>query len=117
VPPDGVDDHVKTMLVAREDGHLVGTAGLELYDDGALFRSSAADPRRRTHELTEAPPRLVERHRVGTVFPLTPPAERFLPRFGFEQIARNHAPRSVQASVEFRAACPASVIVMRKHLV
>ena len=35
LPLDGVDEHVKTMLVAREDGHVVGTAALELYEDGA----------------------------------------------------------------------------------
>ena len=30
LPLDGVDKHVKTMLVAREDGPVVGTAALDL---------------------------------------------------------------------------------------
>ena len=50
------------------------------------------------------------------VFLLTTTAERFFPKFGFEQIARDDVPPSVQASVEFRSACPASAIVMRKRL-
>src|SRR5262249_21525770 len=39
LPIDGVDEHLATMLVAREGGHVVGTAALELYADGALLRS------------------------------------------------------------------------------
>ena len=40
----------------------------------------------------------------------------FFPKFGFEQIARADVPASVQASVEFQSACPASAVVMRKRL-
>jgi amino-acid N-acetyltransferase len=120
LPLDGVDDHVKTMLVAREDGLVVGTAGLELYEDGALLRSVAVDPRLQGqhlgHELTEAALQLAERYRIGTVSLLTTTAGRFFPRCGFEPIARGDVPASVQASIEFRSACPASAIVMRKHL-
>ena len=120
LPLDGVDDHVGTMLVAREDGRVVGTAALELYADGALLRSVAVDPhrqgRRLGHELTEAALRLAGEHRRDTVFLLTTTAERFFPKFGFEPIGRDQVPPSVQASVEFRSACPASAIVMRRRL-
>ena len=120
LPLDGVDKHVKMMLVAREDGRVIGTAALELYEDGALLRSVAVDPRqqgkRLGHELTEAALRLAAAHSADTVFLLTTTAEHFFPKFGFEPIARDDVPASIQASVEFRAACPASAIVMRKHL-
>jgi amino-acid N-acetyltransferase len=120
LPLDGIDEHVKTMLVAREDGHIIGTAALEIYEDGALLRSVAVDPRqqgkRLGHELTEAALRLAAAHSADTVFLLTTTAERFFPKFGFEPIARDDVPASVQASVEFRFACPASAIVMRKAL-
>jgi amino-acid N-acetyltransferase len=120
LPFDGVAEHMNTILVAKEEGHVVGTAGLELYDDGALLRSVAVDPRLQGHhlghELAEAALQLAERHRVGTVFFLTTTDERFFPRFGFEPIARGDVPASLQDSVEFRSACPASAIVMRKHL-
>ena len=60
--------------------------------------------------------RLAAEHRAPTVFLLTTTAERFFPKFGFQPITRDDVPPSVQASVEFRSACPASAIVMRKHL-
>jgi amino-acid N-acetyltransferase len=120
LPIEGVDDHVRTMLVARDGARVVGTAALELYPDGALLRSVAVDParqgRRLGHDLTEAAIQLARSHGARSVFLLTTTAERFFPRFGFVPIARDDVPASVQASVEFRSACPASAVVMRKHL-
>jgi arsenate reductase len=121
LPLDGVDDHVRTLLVAREDGQIVGTAGLEVYADAALLRSVAVGPtqqgRRIGHQLTDAALRLARTRGVATVYLLTTTAERFFPKFGFEQIAREEVPAAVRSSVEFRSACPTSATVMRKRLV
>ena len=120
LPLAGVDQHLLTMLVAREGQHIVGTAGLELYADGALLRSVAVEPHRQGtqlgHQLTDAALQLATIHGANTVFLLTTTAERFFPKFGFEQIDREQVPPSVRASVEFQSACPASAIVMRKQL-
>jgi amino-acid N-acetyltransferase len=121
LPLDGIDDHLGTMLVAREAAEIVGTAALELYANAALLRSVAVDPRRQGHrlghQLTEAALRLAKRQGVEAVFLLTTTAEQFFPKFGFETIARDDVPESVRASVEFQSACPASATVMRKRLV
>ena len=120
LPIDGIDDHLGTMLVVRDGSRVVGTAALELYPGGALLRSVAVDAgqqgRQLGHQLTEAALRLAQDHGAEAVFLLTTTAERFFPRFRFEQIAREEVPASVRASVEFTSACPASAIVMRKRL-
>ena len=120
LPLEGVDDHLKTILVARDGSEVVGTAALELYADGALLRSVAVDPARQGqrlgHQLTEAALSLARSHGAPAVFLLTTTAEGFFPRFGFEPIARDDVPASVQASVEFQSACPASAIAMRYRL-
>ena len=120
LPIDGVDGHVQTMLVARENSQIVGSAALEVYADGALLRSVAVDARQQGrhvgHQLTEAALQLARAHGARAVFLLTTTAEKFFPRFGFEQIAREDVPPLVQASVEFTSACPTSAIVMRKRL-
>ena len=67
--------------------------------------------------MTEAALRLARANGVDTVYLLTTTAERFFPRLGFEPITRDQVPTTVQASVEFRSACPASAVVMRKRLV
>jgi amino-acid N-acetyltransferase len=120
LPLAGIGEHLPTLLVAREGAQIVGTAALELYADDALLRSVAVDPRRQGkqlgHQLINAALRLATARGAHTVYLLTTTAERFFPRFGFEQISRDEVPASVRTSVEFQSACPASAIVMRKQL-
>jgi amino-acid N-acetyltransferase len=106
------------MVVAREGGALRGAAAVELYADGALLRSVVVDPAVRGtglgHRLTEAALEVARSAGAPVAFLLTTTAEHFLPRVGFTPIPRADVPPSVQASVEFTAACPASAVVMRK---
>ena len=120
LPQDGLSDHLATTLVATDNGHIVGSAALEVYPDGALLRSVAVAPRLRGsglgHRLTEAATDLATELRVSAVFLLTTTAEEFFPRFGFARIGRGEVPTTVQQSVEFRTACPSTATVMRKTL-
>ena len=120
LPLDGVAEHVATMVVAKDGETLVGAAVVELYADGALLRSVVVDPDVRGqglgHRLTEAALRVARDRGSDTAFLLTTTAEEFFPKLGFERIARDEVPASVQASVEFVSACPASAVVMRKRL-
>lgn len=120
LPLAGVEEHLATMVVAREAQRVVGTAALEMYPDGALLRSVAVDPDRQGkhlgHQLTRAALELAATRGIRTVFLLTTTAEHFFPKFGFEQVSREDVPASVKTSIEFRSACPASAIVMRKTL-
>lgn len=119
LPLAGVDEHL-TLLVARDGEQIVGTAALELYAEGALLRSVAVEPvrqgRQLGHQLTDAALQLATARGANTVFLLTTTAERFFPKFGFEQIDREQVPATVRESVEFQSACPESAIVMRKQL-
>ena len=117
---EGVEEHVQTMLVSRDDANIVGTAGLEFYKDGALLRSVAVDPavqgQRVGRQLVEAALRLAQRRDANAVYLLTTTAQRFFSKFGFERISRADVPESVLASVEFQSACCDSAAVMRKSL-
>jgi amino-acid N-acetyltransferase len=120
LPRDGLREHLATLIVARHDGRVVGSAALELYQDGALLRSVAVDPalqrtglgRRLTGETIE----LARQADVPAIYLLTTTAGQYFPKFGFERIERRDVPESVQASVEFTSACPSSATVMRKWL-
>jgi len=120
LPPDGLEQHLGTTLVARQEGRIVGSAALELYEGGALLRSVAVavDQQGRGvgHELTHAAIRLAQTLRVPAIYLLTTTAERFFPKFGFERVDRDEVPVSVRASVQFTSACPSSATVMRKSL-
>ena len=66
LPLAGVDEHLSTMLVAREGDEIVGTAALELYAHGALLRSVAVEPRwqgrQLGHQLIDAALHLATTH-------------------------------------------------------
>jgi amino-acid N-acetyltransferase len=120
LPLDGIDEHVSTMVVAKQEGEVVGAAAVELYADGALLRSVVVDPivqgQGLGHRLSDAALNIAKDRGTRTAFLLTTTAERFFPKLGFEQIVREDVPASVQASIEFQSACPVSAVVMRKRL-
>ena len=121
LPLDGVDEHLSTMVVAKKRNAVVGAAAVELYADGALLRSVVVDPvvqgQGLGHRLSEAALSIAKARGTHIAFLLTTTAEKFFPKLGFEPIARDDVPASVQASIEFQSACPASAVVMRKRLV
>ncbi len=117
LPQDGLESHLSTTLVARLEGRVMGSAGLELYGPTALLRSVAVRRNLRGAglggRLTEAA--LVELSRnlaVAQAYLLTQTADHFFPRFGFRPIPRSEVPLGVQSSVEFKAACPTSARAM-----
>jgi len=118
LPLDGVDELGDTMIVAKDDSHVVGGVGAVRRWRAAALRSlnSVVQGQRLGHRLTEAAVQMAQARAVPSVFLLTTTADRFFARLGFERIMRDDVPPSVQASVEFRSACPASAVVMRKRL-
>ncbi len=120
LPLDGLPDHWETTLVARQDRRVVGSAALEVYADCVLLRSVAVDPMLQRagvgRRLTDAAIQLGRDRGAGAIYLLTTTAEQYFPAFGFEHIDRDAVPAGVKGSIEFRSACPASAIVMRKRL-
>lgn len=120
LPAEGAADILDTMLVARDGVHVVGVAALDVYADGALLRSVAVaathQGRGLGRELTKAALALATTSDILNVYLLTTTAEGYFPRFGFHRITREAVPASVQASVEFQSACPASAVVMRRRI-
>jgi amino-acid N-acetyltransferase len=120
LPLDGLLDHLTTTVVARQRERVIGSAALEVYPDGALLRSVAVAPDAHGlglgHALTGAAIGMAEDVGAPAIYLLTTTAERFFPKFGFERITRVEVPASVQTSIEFTSACPASAVVMRKRL-
>jgi amino-acid N-acetyltransferase len=53
---------------------------------------------------------------TNALYLLTTTAERYFPSFGFEKTTRDAVPPEIQATDEFRGACPASATVMSRQL-
>jgi amino-acid N-acetyltransferase len=120
LPRAGVADALPYFVVAENEGELVGVAGLEVYGDSALLRSVAVEESWRGsgvgRTLIERALSVTREHGIRDVFLLTTTAEHYFPRFGFTCVSRDSVTEAVQESAEFKGACPASAIVMRKAL-
>ena len=118
LPIDGLLEHLDTAFVAHDGTDIVGCAALEVYADGALLRSVAVSPHVRGRgiggQLIDAAITLAQSRGLSAVYLLTTTAPRYFPRLAFEAITRADVPASVQQSVEFRSACCASAVVMRR---
>ena len=120
LPLARAETHLTNFFLAFRDDVLIGSAGLERYDDTALLRSVAVAVPERGHGLGQALVQQVLTYAaslgVRQVVLLTTTAADFFLRFGFQPISRAEVPLAAQASVEFQEACSASATVMTLEL-
>ena len=127
LPTDGVADllaaHADDFVVADDPerpGSLTAAAGLEVCGPDALLRSVAVHAGSRAHgvgaALVQALVRRAESRGLRSLYLLTTTAADYFPRFGFARVARDVVPPDIAGTVEFRGACPASAVAMRRAL-
>lgn len=117
LPLDGAQQHLPWLLLALDDtGQLLACAGVEPHGDVGLLRSVAVAPAHQGRGLAR---RLVlqlvdDARRRGwrSLHLLTTTAPDWFARLGFRHEDRTRAPAALQASAEFRGACPASAVFM-----
>jgi len=118
LPLEGARDAFRVGFVADEHEAIVGAVALEMYPDSALLRSlvvhQTAQGKGLGGRLTQAAIEEAQRRGVYAIYLLTTTAEQFFPRFGFVAVDRQSMPLSIQGSIEFQSACPASAVAMRR---
>lgn len=97
-----------------------GVVGLELLGSLALLRSLAVDAVARRsgsgRALVAAAEQHARGHGVGSIYLLTTTATAFFERLGYAQLDRQSVPTAIQQTREFGEVCPASAVLMVKHL-
>jgi len=108
LPPEGIAEAMEYFWVARAGERIVGTVGLEVYNDMALLRSLAVTPACQHtglgRALTETALAYLTTRQFRAVYLLTTTAEAFFASHGFCLVARDVVPAGVQQSVEFQGA-------------
>jgi len=117
LPLQGVDDHWKTFVVARDGARIVGCGGSEAYQFAALIRSVAvADDYRSKGVGRRIVRQLIDRlasRGIREFYLLTTTAESYFKKRGFKTIDRDEVHPQLLASREFQDACPTSAVCMR----
>ena len=117
LPIDGVDDHWRTFLVAKDGQNIIGCAGAETYRVAALLRSVAVRPEYRRHgvgrQLVRQMLDRLSARGLREFYLLTTTAAEYFGKRGFKRIERDEVHPQVLASREFQDACPSTAVCMR----
>lgn len=115
--PDEKDVPVH-MVVARENGAIIGCGGWERFDRNALLRSFAVRPDQRRSglgsKLVSAVLQRLAADGVVDCFLLTTSAAEFFARFGFQRIDRGAVPTEVTSSRQISTGCCETATCMRR---
>jgi len=118
---EGVRENLENFIILPDpNSELIGVAGLEYYGDSALLRSVAVSEPHRGEGIGQT---LVERciveskrRNVRHLYLLTETAEMFMQRFGFRRLDKGLVDSRLQASEEFKGACPDTAVTMLLEL-
>ena len=119
LPTEDITDATK-VFVSTEGDEVIGTIGIELYDNLGLLRSLAVNNAYRGKgtgkNLVAFIEAFAKNNYINELFILTTTASEFFSGLSYEQIKREHTPTAIKQSTEFTATCPSSAIVMKKSL-
>lgn len=115
---DGIVEAMGNIVVAEQDGHVVGCAALTLHGGHGLVRSVAVAPGCRHQGIARAMiESLLARARAAglpDVWLLTETAADCFARMGFRRVDREEMPPPLAESSMVRDICPTSAVVMSR---
>ncbi len=117
---EGVAQQTNSFLIARENGRLVATAGLEDHGLAGILRSVAVASGYRCRGIAATLVRaIIGRSRAKgheALYLLTRSAEPFFARFGFVRVEREDVRPAARVSRQFaECACEQSVVMALEH--
>ena len=119
LPLDGLENS-KMWVLQENDGSVQGVAGLEVWGEKGLLRSVAVNKNLQNRGYGSSLVKYVineaKKNGIHELLLLTTTAPDFFKKLGFKEDNRENVTGSIANSVEFRAACPKTAILMRLSL-
>lgn len=113
-------DEDKLLYLLVEDDKLLGTAGLEIFEDCALLRSVSVAKGEQGKGYGKIINTAIEKYAMESgiecMYLLTTTAKPFFDKLGYCAIERDAAPGPVKQSAEFLSLCPSSAVLMKKRI-
>jgi len=115
------DINEDTLLYLLLDGNtIMGTAGLDIFDDCALLRSVSVveDARGKGYGkiLNELIEQFAKESGINCMYLITHTAKDFFDRQGYCAIDRATAPDAIKQTDQFTGLCPSTAVVMKKRI-
>jgi amino-acid N-acetyltransferase len=116
LPDEDVGEHIDQFILARDNGTLIGSAGVELLVTDGLLRSLCVRSNYRNRCIASELCNHIEAYSriagVNKLYLLTTTAKDFFARRGYSVCSRENVPPAVQGTAEFRHLCPCSAVCM-----
>lgn len=120
LPTVGVAEHVRTFLIAEQEGNTIGAIGLEVYGEVALLRSAVVVRTEQNKGVGGLLYNALLRHArsigIQRLVLLTNTAEEYFGKEGFRTVPQTTVTGPITASVEFTGACPSHAVCMELTL-
>ncbi|HEY5376691.1 MAG TPA: arsenic resistance N-acetyltransferase ArsN2 [Polyangiaceae bacterium] len=120
LPVADLEDHLRSFVLAKWQGEVVGAVGLENYGECGLLRSLCVRAERRSEGIGGALLLAIEAaafaRGVRDLYLLTFSAAPYFENQQFVEVARDRVPAAIRGTAQFRTLCPASATCMRKRL-
>ena len=120
LPVEDLPTSLDNFFVALEGDNIIGSIGLEQYDNCGLLRSMVVNKEFRGKNIASGLVQALEREAIklgiDCIYLLTETAPGYFERKGYKRVSRDEVPKSIQTSSEFSSVCPVSAIVMKKPL-
>lgn len=120
LPYEDLSSEEHVLIGYYEDGKLIGTGGIEIYENYGLIRSVSITAAHRGKKLgSKIAYHLIDKaneKNLTGLYLLTETAKDFFLKIGFEVIDRNKVVKPVHASSEFSHVCPVTATCMYLHL-
>ena len=119
LPTSDIDDD-KLLYILLDGEKVIGTAGLEIFDDCALLRSVsvAKEDQGKGYGkiINDEIEKFTKESGINCLYLLNNNAKDFFDKQGYCSIKREETPEAVKQTAEFTSLCPASAVVMKKRL-
>lgn len=113
-------DGEKLLYALMYDGKIIGTAGLEIFEDCALLRSVSIAKDEQGKGLGKMINQQVENYAreagINCLYLLTTTSKDFFEKQGYCVIKREDTPEAVIQTAEFSSLCPSTAVVMKKRI-
>jgi amino-acid N-acetyltransferase len=105
LPTQDLPARLENFILAKENGKVIGTIGLEIFGKYALLRSMAVDSSQQGNglgkTLYKSALELAHQKKVQEVFLITTTAAPFFKKLGFTQTKRTDVPSPIAATAQF----------------
>jgi amino-acid N-acetyltransferase len=113
-------DEDKILYLLQHEGRMIGTAGLEIFEECALLRSVSVCKEEQGKGYGKFINDKVEKYAkeagINCLYLLTTTAKDFFDKLGYSVISREEAPVSVKQTAEFSSLCPSSAALMKNKI-